>query len=149
MLFRSKMPKKAGSKAARKKPSQDRGARPGRGRYGALLESLSIGSFDMDMDGTITFANRALETIFHLPTGQAAGKNSRDIAASESGGVFSEVVRRILNTGESNMGEIADVVLRDGARATLEISAVLEEGKNGSPPFIRGLVREVSKKVEE
>ncbi len=143
------MPRKAGSKTAREGMSQGRGPRPGRGRYGALLEKLSIGSFDMDMDGTITFANRALERIFHLSTGQVAGKNSRDLTASESGGAFSKVVRRILNTGESNMGEIADVVLRDGAKATLEISAVLEEGKNGSPPFIRGLVREVSERVEE
>jgi diguanylate cyclase (GGDEF)-like protein/PAS domain S-box-containing protein len=120
-------------------------------KYQALLEDMEEGYFELDLDGTFTFANDAQCRNIGYPREELIGKNHRqfqdEIFAQEMRQIFTELYR----TGKPV--RLLDVVIikKDGGKIFNEVSVSLLHDNKGNPIGFKGISRNVTerRKMEE
>lgn len=111
-------------------------------RYRELVENANDIVFTLDLEGNVSSINKAVESITGLAPSQLIGTNMRTFLSSASDETARAMTQRKLSGQERTNYEV-DVVTKDGANVTLEISSRLAF-QNGKPVGIQGVARDIT-----
>lgn len=119
--------------------------------YSSIIENMQDGYSEVDLDGTIVFANPALCDIFGCSRGEIIGVNYRDYTDEANARKAFKAFNRIYKTGASGKLIDYEVSRPDGTKRLIEISAWLIRDPSGKPAGFGGTVRDVTerRKMEE
>jgi len=117
-------------------------------RYRTILNSIQEGYFEVDLKGNVTFANAAASQITGLPHDEILGRNFRKASTGAAIERMKKLFSRLYKTGEPV--EIADyeLIQKDGRVVNLEISASIIRDGDGKPSGFRGLVRDITGRLQ-
>ncbi len=109
-------------------------------KYRTILESIEEGYFEADLQGNLTFSNDPFCNILGYPHQQLLGMSIREYTSSDTAEKISRIMEHVKQTGRSEDGIEYDVIRKNGAPASLELSISLLRGTNGKPAGYRGYV---------
>jgi len=115
-------------------------------KYRNILESIEEGYFEVDLAGNMTFCNDSLFRISGYTKEELLGKNNREYTTPETANRMYEVFSQIYRTGESASVRDYEIIMKDGDKKILEMSASLMRNPSGEPVGFRGLVRDVTQR---
>jgi PAS domain S-box-containing protein/putative nucleotidyltransferase with HDIG domain len=110
---------------------------------------MKEGYHEVDLRGSFTFFNKSFQKLMGYPHEELMGMNYRQYAADDANrkNVF-EAYNRVFRTGEPLDSFEWDIVLKDGDRKTVEVSASLITDKDNQPIGFRGLVRDITERKQ-
>jgi PAS domain S-box-containing protein len=114
-------------------------------RYRTILNEMSEGYHEVDLEGNFTFFNEAFLNLFGYSSDEMLGTNFSCYAADEA---IAKRIYRIYNetyrTGVPIQNCEWDILRKDGERRTLEFYASLVRDSKGNPVGFRGIVRDIT-----
>ena len=114
-------------------------------RYRTILETIEDGYYEVDLEGRLTFFNKAMASINGYPPDEMMGMTSKDYAASQQD--IKHLHKEFLNvykTGIPAKGIQYRVRTKDGSVKHLQTSASLLKGKTGEIIGFKGIARDIS-----
>lgn len=120
-------------------------------RYRAILDGITEGYFEVDLEGNFIFFNAAMSRMLGYAPSKLVGMNYRGYLDGEDAKKVYEVFGRVFRTGEPEKGFDYDLIRQDGSRVPIAVSVSLIRDTNGRPSGFRGLARDISarKRAEE
>ena len=122
--------------------------RKSEGRYRTVLEDIDEGYFECDLKGQLTFFNDTLCRILGFSRAELLGMDGRHFMSEESAHRITEQFRKITSEGDAIKVTELEVFRRDRAHRTMEISASLISDRHGASIGHRGLVRDVTERLQ-
>ena len=122
--------------------------RKSEGRYRTVLEDIEEGYFECDLEGRLTFFNDPLCHILGFHRAELMGMDGRHFMSEASAQKISAQFKKITAEGDAVKVTELDVFRRDRAHRTMEISASLILDRHGNPTGHRGLVRDVTERLQ-
>ena len=120
-------------------------------RYRAILDGITEGYYEVDLEGNFTFFNAAMSRMLGYAPSKLVGMNYRAYLGGEDAKKVYEAFLRVFRTGEPEKGFDYELIRKDGSRFPIAMSVSLIRDKNGRPAGFRGLARDISarKRAEE
>jgi PAS domain S-box-containing protein len=120
-------------------------------RYRAILDGITEGYYEVDLEGNFTFFNAAMSRMLGYAPSKLVGMNYRVYLDGEDAKKVYEVFGRVFRTGEPEKGFDYELIHQDGSRVPIAVSVSLIRDTNGRPSGFRGLARDISarKRAEE
>ena len=112
----------------------------------AVLDSMEDGYYEMDIEGTITFANIGLCRILGREAHDILGRHMSEFVDSGMLGPLLEILGRVRESGTPAHSICHEVLRPDGTRRHVESSATLVCGANGEPVGFCGVARDVTER---
>jgi PAS domain S-box-containing protein len=131
-----------------KERETDAALRASEEKYRNILESIEEGYFETDLHGNLAFFNGALCRILGYAAAELRGKNTREFTPEETAVRTEDVLAEVERTGEPATVVAYQVVDKNGKPKDLELSVSLIRGPLGQPDGFRGVVRDVSERVQ-
>ncbi len=116
--------------------------RDGDERYRELVENANDIVFTLDLEGTVTSINRAVEPLTGFTQTELLATNMSEFLTPQSTATAKLMTARKLS-GEERTNYEVEVLTKDGRPVTLEISSRLAMS-NGSPVGIEGVARDIT-----
>ncbi len=116
-------------------------------RYRTILDDMEEGYYEVDLEGTITFANEALGRIWGIDRKDLLGRNFRTIMSEETADRAYAAFNRVFRTGRSEWVPDWQTVRADGAVRALEASAYPILASGGRYSGFRGVIRDVTDRL--
>jgi len=113
-------------------------------KYRSILQSIAEGYFEVDLAGNMTFFNDSLCKITGYSPAELKGKNNREYTTPETAKKMYRVFHEIYSTGKPANIKEYEIILKNGDRKALEMSAGLMRDPRGEPVGFRGVVRDVT-----
>jgi PAS domain S-box-containing protein len=88
--------------------------------------------FELDLRGNLTFFNTALCRITGLPAAEIAGINYREYTTPETAEKMFQVFRRVYQTARPSGIQDFEILMRDGRRIAIDLTASPILGADGS-----------------
>jgi len=119
--------------------------------YRTLLEETQSSYFELDLNGTITFANDAACRNMGYPKEEAIGLHYKTYTPPEDIKSIREAFNTIYRTGEPINDVLTRVIRKDGSMCFMETSSTLLRNDKGEPVGFKSVSRDVTerKKLEE
>jgi len=116
-------------------------------KHRTILENIEDGYHEVNLAGSFTFFNESFRKMLGYPADELLGMNFKAYAADEENArkVF-QAYNGVYRTGEPLQRFEWDVVRKDGARRSIEVSASLIKDSSGKPLGFRGIVRDVTER---
>ena len=122
--------------------------RKSEGRYRTVLEDIEEGYFECDLEGRLTFFNDPLCRIIGFNRAELLGMDGRHFMSEASAQKITERFRLITSERDAVKVTELEVFRRDRAHRTMEVSASLIFDRHGEPSGHRGLVRDVTERLQ-
>lgn len=122
--------------------------RKSEGRYRTILEDIEEGYFECDLKGRLTFMNETLCRLTGFNRAELMGMDGRHFMSEDSARRITERVRGISAEGDAVKVTELDIFRKDRAQRTMEISASLIFDRQGNPVGHRGLVHDVTERLQ-
>ncbi len=116
-------------------------------RFASIIENMQEGYYEIDLDGSFTFVNKAMCKIAKLPRERLIGLNYREYVTEETAKRLFEIFNRIYRTEEPGNVEY-EVIRGDGSRTIVFNSASLLKDKTGKKMGFYGLVIDITSRKE-
>jgi len=116
-------------------------------KYRTIIESMEEGYFEVDLQGTLTFANGSLGRMTGQPAGKLVGMNHRDFARKKSADRLVHAFNQIFLTGDAQQISDYELIRPDETEVILELSASLIRDKKKEPTGFRVVGRDVSERL--
>jgi two-component system, cell cycle sensor histidine kinase and response regulator CckA len=117
-------------------------------RYRNILESIEEGYFEVDLKGDFTFFNDQVCKIIGYPRDEMRGLNNRKYTSPQTARQMYKVFNKIYRTGQPAGIVNYDIFDKDGRKKILEVSASLMRNSNNEPIGFRGIMRDVSGRIQ-
>jgi PAS domain S-box-containing protein len=120
-------------------------------RYRAILDGITEGYFEVDLEGNFTFFNAAMSRMLGYALSKLVGMNYRAYLDGADAKKVYGAFHRVFRTGEPEKGFDYELIRKDGSRVPIAVSVSLIRDTNGRPSGFRGLARDISarKRAEE
>ncbi|MFC1883248.1 PAS domain S-box protein [Thermodesulfobacteriota bacterium] len=120
-------------------------------RYRNILETMEEGYYEVDLNGTYTFANKAACRIHKRTYDELIGLNNRAFSDPETAKRIYKIYNEIYKTGVPAKIFDYPIIRSDGEVVILETSGSLMRNAEGTPIGFHGLSRDVTerKKAEK
>jgi PAS domain S-box-containing protein len=117
-------------------------------RYRSILEGIEESYFEVDLSGNISFFNSALIRDLKFSEEEIRGMNYRMFMDEDNAKKVFEVFHQVFLTGEP--ARLFDWMLtdKDGNPHYVEASVSLRRDTRGNPSGFKGIVRDISRRVE-
>jgi two-component system, cell cycle sensor histidine kinase and response regulator CckA len=117
-------------------------------RYRSILDGIEEAYFEVDLTGNITFFNHSLTRDLKYSEEETRGMNYRHFMDEENAKKVFEVFHQVFVTGKP--AKAFDWALRDkdGNNHFVEASVSLHRDSKGNPSGFKGIVRDISQRVE-
>jgi PAS domain S-box-containing protein len=115
-------------------------------KYRTIIEDIGEGYFELDLRGNLTFFNPALCRITGLTAEELTGLNYRAYTTPETAERMLHVFGRIYQTGRPSGVQDFEILMRDGRRIVIDLTASPMVGPEGSVIGFRGLCRDISER---
>ncbi len=114
-------------------------------KHRTILENIEDGYHEVDLAGSFTFFNESFRKIMGYTDDEMMGMNYRHYAADEENAdhVF-RAYNRVYKTGEPLQRFEWDIIRKDGARRSVEVSVSLIRDADGRRRGFRGIVRDTT-----
>jgi two-component system cell cycle sensor histidine kinase/response regulator CckA len=116
-------------------------------KYRILIETIDEGFFEVDLAGNFTFANGSVSKILGYSHDELIGMNNREYTTPGEAKKMFQVLNSVYRTGKPSKVTDFNLIRKDGARVTVELSAYLIRDNDGAPVGFRGVTRDVSEKL--
>ncbi len=118
-------------------------------RYRTIIETINDGYFEVDLKGIYTFVNSSMCKIFGYTKEELVGMSYKQLTDE----AYSIKVYNLFNSiykGKRKTDKAVDweCVRKDGCKIYVEASASLIIGKNEKPTGFRGIIRDISDRIE-
>jgi len=110
-----------------------------------VLEDMQEGYYEIDLEGTFTFANKIVSKIAGLPVDEIIGLNFVDYTSKSTAKRVFKVFSNVYQTGIPQRIEY-EIILRDNTRVTIENSVILLHDDSGRPIGFCGLVQDITRR---
>jgi len=121
----------------------------GEAKYKAILENIEEVFYEVNLRGDITYVNDAVEKMLGGYTrNELIGLNNREYTTPETAKRMFSVFNRVYKTGESSKVNDFEIITKDGHTRLLEISVFLVVDQDGKKTGFRGLIRDVSERIQ-
>ena len=128
--------------------STEEALRKSEGRYRTILEDIEEGYFECDLNGRLTFFNDTLCRIMGFSRAELMGMDGRHFMSEDSARKITERFQSLSAERDAVKVTELDVFRRDRAQRTMEISASLIVDRHGIPVGHRGLVQDVTERLQ-
>lgn len=116
-------------------------------KYGAILENIEDGFYELDFNGNFTFATEVAANIVETPRDEFIGKNFADFCDESEARRLFKVYNDIFITGRPMKQVAYRIILPNGQRKTLEASASLIMDADGRKVGFRGIMRDMTARL--
>ena len=117
-------------------------------KYRKIIESLNEGYFETDLEGHITFCNKALLNISGYPRNEIIGRHFSEVTTTRSARRMRVNFGRIIQSGRDAEMANYDVLHYNGQSLIIAFAAALIKAADGTPNGFRAIVRDVSSSVK-
>jgi two-component system, cell cycle sensor histidine kinase and response regulator CckA len=115
-------------------------------RYRDILENITEGYFEVDLNGNFTFMNPSMAKILGYPAADLMGVNFKAYMNEDNIGKVYQKFLETYRTGSSTMLLDGRHIRRDGSALEIETSIALLRDKAGRPTGFRGIVRDITER---
>ncbi len=117
-------------------------------KHRSILENMEEGYFELDISGRFTYVNNTICKLAGVNREDILGMDNRDYTTPETAERMYKVYNLIYKTGQP--AEITDyeIILKDGRKLFLELSASLILNPSGQPSGFRGMARDITEKKQ-
>jgi two-component system cell cycle sensor histidine kinase/response regulator CckA len=116
-------------------------------KYRNILANIEEGYFEVDLAGSLTFANDATCKIMGYPHAELIGMNNRQYTKPEDAKRMYQVFNHVYRTGQPAKVTDHEVIAKNGTKKYLEMSANLMQDADQKPVGFRGVVRDVTDRI--
>ena len=117
-------------------------------KYRQIIESIQEGYFESDLDGRITFCNKALCDISGYTKETLIGTIFRDFTPPRTARAMQAVFGKVYKSGKDAKVSNYEVFHKKGHTLIIEFDAALVKNQEDLPIGFRGVLRDVSKQVK-
>lgn len=114
----------------------------------AIIEDIEEGYFETDLAGNLVFANEPLCRISGYSKDRLLGMNNREYTDPETAKRMYELFGEVYRTGRPAKVKDFQIIRKDGAKLTLEISASLIRDSEGQAKGFRGIALDVTERKQ-
>jgi len=114
-------------------------------RYRVFIEDVADGVYETDLRGNFQYFNDALCRIFGYDRSEIQDRNFREFMDEGNAAEAFKRFNGIYRTGEGITDIIWEIIRKDGAKRTIELSANLIIDKNEKKNGFRGIARDVTR----
>ncbi|MBW2673303.1 MAG: PAS domain S-box protein [Deltaproteobacteria bacterium] len=118
------------------------------GKYRIIAKDLAEGYFELDLTGNFTFFNDSMCRMLDYSPAELMGMNNREFTTPETARRMSQIFRKIYRTGRPARIADYEVILKDGSRKIVDMSAYLMRDSKGNPTGFFGLDRDVTERIQ-
>ncbi len=115
-------------------------------RYRDILAAIKDGYFETDLQGNITFCNKATAEMLGYSIEELIGLSYKTFCADHET-VF-KTFNRLFKTGKTEHTIIAEIIKNDGSNGFGELTLSLIKGREGSIAGFRGVGRDVTERKQ-
>lgn len=115
-------------------------------RYRNILENITDGYYEFDLNGNITFFNPSFLGILGYSASQARGLDFRRIMEPATAERIEHLFRRVYQTGVPVQCEEGALIRADGEKVLFELSILLIRDEHGAPSGFRGLLHDITQR---
>ena len=117
-------------------------------RYRNILGSIEEGYFEVDLKGDFTFFNNRVCQIIGYEHDALLGMNNRKYTSPETARKMYQIFNQVFRTGEPARVTKYEIIRKDGTKKNIEVSASLIRGAEGQPAGFRGIMRDVTSRIQ-
>jgi PAS domain S-box-containing protein len=117
-------------------------------KYRMIIESIQDGYFETDLEGRITFCNKALLEISGYTKEALVGAIFSDFTSPRTARAMQATFGKVYKTGKDAKVSNYEVFHKNGHTLIIEFAAALVKNQEGKPVGFRGVFRDVSKQVK-
>ncbi|MGD8844627.1 MAG: response regulator [Desulfobacteraceae bacterium] len=117
-------------------------------KYQQIIESIQEGYFETDLDGRITFCNKALSDISGYTKETLIGALFRDFTPPRTARAMQAIFGNVYKSGKDAKVSNYEVFHKQGHTLIIEFAAALVKNQEDVPIGFRGVLRDVSKQVK-
>jgi PAS domain S-box-containing protein len=117
-------------------------------KYRLIIESIQEGYFETDLEGRITFCNKALLEISGYTKETLVGAIFSDFTSPRTARAMQAAFGKVYKTGKDAKVSDYEVFHKNGHTLIIEFAAALVKDQEGKPVGFRGVFRDVSKQVK-
>jgi PAS domain S-box-containing protein len=110
---------------------------------------IEDGYYEVDLQGSFTFFNKALTHVVGYPENELLGLNYRDYTDAENAQKTKEAFTQVYETGRSIKAFLWQTIRKDGRRQFMETSITLMRNEHGEAVGFRGITRDVTEIIHE
>ena len=126
----------------------DEEIRKNEAKYRSILESIEEGYYETDLAGNLTFFNDSLGRNMGFTAEEMKGRNYKILMDEEGARTVFQTFRRVFETGKPEKAFGWTLIRKDGSKVLTETSILLIRDSNGNPVGFRGLIRDVSERIQ-
>ncbi|MCX6004515.1 MAG: PAS domain S-box protein [Chloroflexi bacterium] len=116
--------------------------------YRTVLEEIQNSYFELDLNGTITFANDAACRNMGYPKEEVIGLNFRTYTPPEDIKTMFNIYNTVYRTGEPDIGSANKLIRKDGTLCFMETSASLLKNEKGEAIGFKCISRDVTERMQ-
>ncbi len=117
-------------------------------RYRTILDTIVDGYYEIDLDGNVTFCNDAMLQILGYEPDELPNLTNQAYMTSDYARRVESVFRQVYETGQPATSLDWELIGKDGHGIAVEASISLIRGSNGNPAGFRGIIRDVTERVQ-
>jgi PAS domain S-box-containing protein len=116
-------------------------------KYRSIIENMENGYYELDLKGNMTFFNETMADMLGYKVDELMGLNCRAYMDPKKAQNIIDKYEAIRRTGYPMKLSRSTIIRKDGTRRTIEWTAELISGSNGKPAGFRGVVLDISDKL--
>jgi two-component system, cell cycle sensor histidine kinase and response regulator CckA len=117
-------------------------------KYRLIIENIDEGFFELDLEGRFSFVSDPACEILRYRPEELIGTKLSALSSPKNTADIDRLLKRVFRTGESSRATEVLVSRKDDSEVTLELSVYSLRNTEGQPIGCRGMVRDVSERIE-
>jgi len=113
-------------------------------KYRTILESMTEGYYEVDLEGNFVFFNDSLCQILGYTRDKLMGTNNKQYGDRENARKVYRIFNKVYTTGKPATGFEFEIIRKDGTKGFVEASTSLIRDSEGKPTGFRGVVRDIT-----
>ena len=118
------------------------------GTYRTIAEDLAEGYFELDLAGNFTFFNDAMCRMLDSSSDELMGTSNREYTTPETSRHMYRTFNGIYRTGKPARIADYEIILKDGSRKIVDMSAYLMRDSKGNPIGFFGIDRDITERIQ-
>jgi PAS domain S-box-containing protein len=117
-------------------------------KYRTILNSIEEGYYEVDLAGNMTFFNDSMIRILGYSKEELTGMNNRRYMSEETTKVVYQTFNEVYRTGKPKKVFEWELINKDGAKRSVEVSISLMRNERGGPKGFYGIARDVTERKQ-
>ncbi len=117
-------------------------------RYRLIFDNIEDAYYEVDLEGNTITCNESAPRILGYTAGEMKGMNYRQYMSEENARIATQAYNTVYLTGKPINIKEFEVIRKDGAIRSVEVSISLLRDSHGQPVGFQGMIRDVTERKE-